>query len=599
MTEFYGQYEVPSAELQLNLGVGQPGISILKNANEFIKLKFDDCNLLQYGAKSGFKSYRNTICFLQKFYAHSDINPDNVYMTNGVSQAIFMLAALYKNLGAKTVYVEELTYFIMLNTFKDLGYEIKTFNLNNLDKLNEQLSQSDELQLIYLIPYCNNPTGKSINKSQLDNFLKIIKNLNVKILSDETYQMLHFSSSYVEYNKHLSLLSDKIISLGTFSKILAPALRLGWIHSTDSELFTWLDNTGFMDSGGSVNPIIAYTVSNFIKNEFTKYNTFLFSTIIDLELKSTYIKSILNKYPRYFEIETVNDGGYFIFVKSKLISADRLLELAKKVGLSFHIGNKFSVNKSHDYYFRLSYSYYNIEDLKKYFGQRIFKLSLLIEYELAQSGSLYVLGNGRLGKLIQSELEKQNKLYTIITRENINMLTITDADVVIDVSSPDGTIQLLDNLEINNSHPKLIIGTTGHTVDQKNRIEKYSNTSAVLYCSNFSIGIHTICEMLSKLDLNQLWSAHIIDIHHVNKKDSPSGTAKLLKAELEKYKVMVTHIESERQGDVIGKHVIILKKQNETIKLEHNAESRELFAEGCVKFIEKIKQQSIGYFNWL
>ena len=241
MTEFYGQYEVPSADSQLNLGVGQPGTSILKSVSEFIKLKIDDFNLLQYGTKSGFKSFREIICFMQNFYSQSILNHEQIYMTNGVSQAVFMLASLYKNLGAKTVYVEELTYFIMINTFRDLGYNIKTFSLDTLDKLKEDIT-TDELTLIYLIPYCNNPTGKSINKSQLDNFINIIKNYNVKVLSDETYQMLHFTSNIQEYNKHLSLLSDKIISLGTFSKILAPGLRLGWLHSLDSELFTWLDN---------------------------------------------------------------------------------------------------------------------------------------------------------------------------------------------------------------------------------------------------------------------------------------------------------------------------------------------------------------------
>lgn len=602
MTELYGQYEVPTADVQLNLGVGQPGTSIIKAASQLINLEIKDFNILQYGAKAGFKSYQEVVCLLELFYAKSELKPENVYMTNGVSQGIFMLASLYKNLGAKTVFVEELTYFIMLNTFKDLGYEIKTFNLNNLDKLKEDLKgdvKGDDLKLIYLIPYCNNPTGKTMTKLEIDTFITILENENVKVLSDETYQLLHFSYYMPEYNKHLSLLSNKIISLGTFSKILAPGLRLGWLHSQDLELFKWLDNTGFMDSGGSVNPLVAYMVTSLIRDNFTKYNTFIFSTIIELELKSQFIKSCLSKYPKYFEIETDNNGGYFIFVKSKLLKADKLLELAKKVGISFHIGNKFSVTKTHDNYFRLSYSYYNINDLKTYFPQRIYKLVLLIDYELALNGKTYVLGNGRLGKLIQAELDNYNIKYNLITRENINQNEYANSDIIIDVSSPSGTENLIERLNTIKEYPKLIIGTTGHSDVQLEMIKSYSKISPVLHCSNFSIGIHTICQMFSKLDLNESWSGYIIDIHHVNKKDAPSGTAKLLKAELEKYKVTITHIESERVGDIIGKHIIVLKKENETIKLEHNAESRELFAEGCVKFLDKIKKQQQGYFNWL
>jgi 2-aminoadipate transaminase len=597
--ELYGQYEVPKADVQLNLGVGQPGESIIKAASKLIKLNINDFNILQYGAKSGFKSFRETICFLQKMFTDSDLNPDNIYMTNGISQAVFMLAALYKNLGVTTIYVEDLTYFIMINTFKDLGFNIKTFDLNNLDKLKEDLNATGELKLIYIIPYCNNPTGTTLNKKQIQDFVQLINNNNVKVISDETYQILHFKSTILEYNAHLSLLSDKVISLGTFSKILAPGLRLGWIHSLDKKLFEWLDNTGFMDSGGSVNPLIAYSVVDLIKNRFTEYNTFLFTTLIDLELKSNYIKEVLNKYKKYFEIETNNIGGYFIFVKSKLIPANELLELAKRVNLTFHIGNKFSVTKTYDNYFRLSYSYYNLDDLKKYFGQRIYKLSLLIEYELALKGQIYLLGKGRLGSLIEKELIAKSINFNNITRENMNEINISHSDIIIDVSSPDATMAIFDKLTKLNVYPKLIIGTTGYTEEHIGKIKEYSKNATVLHCSNFSIGIHTICEMFSKLDLNEEWSGHIIDIHHVNKKDSPSGTAKLLKAELEKYFVNVTHIESERVGDVIGKHIIILNKQNETIKLEHNAESRELFAEGCVKFIDKIKKQEVGYYNWI
>ncbi len=594
----YGQYTVSSASEMMMLGVGQPSPYILKEANKFISYPIEDFNVLQYGLKQGFSSYRR---FVKKLLCGlSDVEPEkinenNIYMTNGISQAIFMLSSLFRS-KYDTIFVEELTYFIMINVFKDLHYKIETFNMNNLDKLKDDLKEHPSGALIYLIPYCNNPTGKSVNIDDVIHLVNILPK-NCICLSDETYQFLQFGNKL--YNNSLALYSDNIISLGTFSKILAPGVRLGWIYTNliyeGKNLCTYLDDTGFMDSGGSVNPIIAYQITNNINSHFNEYKNFLEMVKLDLIDKQKNIINTLNLFKEYFEY-IQPDGGYFVFVKSLKLNSTRLLELAKQCGLSFHIGNKFAPNKNYDEWFRLSVSYYSREDFNKYFMHRILNLVKLIELEIQNRYEVSLFGFGRLGKLINDKLnEKKNQIkYNVLTR---NFETENIGDIIIDVTTHEGTIELIKFLTENKLNKKLIIGTTGHTEEEINLIKEYSKHNPVVLCPNFSNGIQNLVRMIRKLD-RVYQSAHILDIHHINKKDAPSGTALLLKRELDKLGID-TEIESRREGEIIGTHIINLKGYNEKLILTHIAENRDIFATGCINLISKIKQKDKGLFDFI
>ena len=599
LAESYGQYCVKDAKDFMMLGVGQPSPQILQDALPFIEYKINDYNVLQYGLKQGFESYRKLVYKLLKDYTNTEIDTNRIYMTNGISQAIFMLGSLLKNnLGYDTIYVEDLTYFIMINIFKDIGYKIKSFNLSNLDKLKEELKR-DKNSIIYLIPFCNNPTGLTMTQNQLDNFLKCLQN-NTIVLSDETYQFLHYTNNPDDLisNKPLAYYNSNIISLGTFSKILAPGVRLGWIYSdykinninfTNISLNDYLDNTGFMDSCGSVNPIMAYMITNNINNNYQLYQEFLNKTIKDLEKKSNFIINIFEKYSNYFEIIKPN-GGYFIFVKAKKIKSSLLWKLAtEKSQFGFHEGNKFSIDKNHNYYFRLSVSYYSFEDFERFFEERLQILIGLIDsyqYEIS------IFGNGKLGKLIKENLNN----YGLIDR-SFNRCDF--GEVIVDVTSPEGTIMLINKILEYNLKPKLIIGTTGHTFEQLEKIKIYSKIATVVYCANFSNGIQNIIKIIRNLTF-EVKDINIIDIHHIHKKDSPSGTAKLLKYELQNiYNNINIELYSQREGTTIGYHKIILKGENEIITIEHDAKSRNIFSKGCISLIEKIKNKENGYYEYL
>jgi DNA-binding transcriptional MocR family regulator/dihydrodipicolinate reductase len=578
----YGQYKVKSASEFMMLGVGQPSPQILTDSLKFVKSEISEIDVLQYGLKQGFESYRELIKRMYKELINCDITSKDVYMTNGISQGIFMMASLLKNKGYDTVYVEDLTYFIMINIFKDLGFKIKSFDLNSSYNFEPK-------SIIYLIPFCNNPTGKSINLTQLYDFISFLPHDTI-VFSDETYHFLHYNKNQLN---PLSYYSNKIISFGTFSKILCPGVRLGWMYSTIEidgiKLNTFLDDTGFMDSGGSVNPVMAYNIVNGINKNFEEYKLFLDNIITDLRIKNEFVQNQFGLYPDTFEIMKP-EGGYFLLIKSLKVDSDTLLKMSSECNFSFHQANKFSVDKTHPNEFRISVSYYSLDDFIKYFPDRLKKLTNMIN-SIENSVDISLYGIGRLGGLVEKELNLKGYNFNVIDRNLQNL-----GNIVIDVTSPEGTINLIEKCITLKEKPRLIIGTTGHSDDQLNKIKDYSKYAPVIYCSNFSDGIQNLIIMIRNLNFTTK-SIEIKDVHHIHKKDSPSGTAKLLKKELSNIYNIPIKINSERTGEVIGYHEIILNGDNETIKLIHNALDRNIFAKGSLKMIEKIKTLNNGFYN--
>jgi DNA-binding transcriptional MocR family regulator/dihydrodipicolinate reductase len=578
----FGQYQVSQAEDNLNLGCGQPGNEYLTLAltifNEKCYINNKLFEVMQYGKKDGHDIFKESI--INTYFSNiPNIMRPHIFMTNGISQGIQMVTGLLRNNQCNTIYVEELTYFIMLNHFKDYKFNIKTFALDNLDNF-----IPEENSIIYIIPFCNNPTGKTITTKQLNNFVNIISNHDVTVLSDETYYLMQNSDI-----KPLYLYSPKIISFHTFSKIFAPGIRLGWLMTKNTKLIDKLNDSGFIDSGGSVNPIMGLIVASII--ETSDYKKYFESMIESLKLKRELICKTLDLYPDIFSY-TKPDGGYFIFVKlnNKFnIDSDDFLEICKQNKITFHQGWKFTtpeLKNEYKNYFRLSCSYYFYDDIEKYFNQRLKNcVNDLLEKYQKKSQIIWVLGStGRLGSLIVKELEIKSIKFKTIDR-TFNLDGLKNHDIIVDVSSPEGTMNLLQKLMFNKYvYPKIIIGTTGNL--PMNFINSYPEE--IIIRSNFSEGVPLVLSLLEKFDKNIWTRIEIKDFHHVNKKDAPSGTAKSIVKKLNKIGFDDVKISSYREGDIIGIHEIVISNDVESIIIKHEAKDRRIFAIGCVNLICKL-----------
>ena len=211
-----------------------------------------------------------------------------------------------------------------------------------------------------------------------------------------------------------------------------------------------------------------------------------------------------------------------------------------------------------------------------------------------------ILGNGRMGKRI-SELakERDHSIVAVSSSEKpAHSLDVSSADIAIDFSTPTTAFNNISHaLE---SGIPVISGTTGW-LDKLSEIEELciSKSGAFLYASNFSLGMNIFFELnknLAKLMRNQNYESSIHEIHHTQKLDSPSGTAKTLGKQMDEILKNNTPITAERIADKTGTHTITYSSSVDEIEITHTAKNRDGFAMGAIIAAEWIIGKK-GIFN--
>lgn len=183
-----------------------------------------------------------------------------------------------------------------------------------------------------------------------------------------------------------------------------------------------------------------------------------------------------------------------------------------------------------------------------------------------------------------------------VTYEIVSESLLKNIDVFIDFTKPGATMQFLPLLR--EFHCPTIIGTTGYSQEQREEIKKLSESVAVLFAPNTSIGVNVLLSLLettTKL-LPKTFTPHIVEVHHNDKKDAPSGTAKQLSETIKAARDDVT-IESIRGGDVIGEHTVLFLGEGERLELTHRATSRTIFARGALEAAQWIVTQKPGLYS--
>ena len=207
-------------------------------------------------------------------------------------------------------------------------------------------------------------------------------------------------------------------------------------------------------------------------------------------------------------------------------------------------------------------------------------------------GCLASKNNKNFGKKISTFIESNCELELKASFEGISK-----PDVVIDVSSPEAFEDIVKFSELNKS--ALIIASTGHSNEQIESLKRLSNSIPIMMVPNLSRGINFIKKLLSENDLSAFSKkVKINEIHHKNKKDSPSGTAlELEKIIEEKNKEIEISINSTRDESSIGVHSIKIIMENESIELKHEAKSRDIFAQGAISAINWIAGKTPGIYS--
>ena len=166
-------------------------------------------------------------------------------------------------------------------------------------------------------------------------------------------------------------------------------------------------------------------------------------------------------------------------------------------------------------------------------------------------------------------------------------------DVVIDVTSSQGTADLLTRM----TNQALLVGTTGDLPWRA--LREYATRAPVAVVPNFSIGVPLLIELVETAvqALPTGWDIEIIEAHHNQKKDAPSGTAKRLIKAIQNQGITDVPTHALRVGDTFGEHTVWMCGPGERIELKHVATGRQVFAIGAVRWARWLSEQPIGLYT--
>ena len=233
--------------------------------------------------------------------------------------------------------------------------------------------------------------------------------------------------------------------------------------------------------------------------------------------------------------------------------------------------------------------------------------------------------NGRMGQEVLKQVNSSNDFEVCCGVDkfdnNLGFPTYTDInlikeipDIIIDFSIPEASINILEFAKEKNI--PIVIATTGFSDEQLSIIEDYSKIIPIFRSGNMSYEINIMADIVSKLALQLKDSdIEIVETHHRNKIDSPSGTALILADSIndslnnqmdyqynrhsvrQKRPDKEIGIHSIRGGTEVGKHTVLFLGENETLEITHTVTSRSIFAKGSLKAAKFLVSQNAGLYN--
>jgi 4-hydroxy-tetrahydrodipicolinate reductase len=209
---------------------------------------------------------------------------------------------------------------------------------------------------------------------------------------------------------------------------------------------------------------------------------------------------------------------------------------------------------------------------------------------------ILVLGQGKTGKLVaEVAAERGHSVHVLDELENTHATALTPPfvagfDVVIDFTTPEAVLQNMRACLATGA--KMVVGTTGwyaSLADMRALAER--KQAALLYGTNYSVGVQVMLKLAQEMGKSLAGAGYqfsVVETHHTSKLDKPSGTAISIAEMVDRGagKKLGTPIDSVREGDAKGTHVLEAVSDADRIVLTHEASSRRGFAEGAVRAAE-------------
>ncbi len=303
---------------------------------------------LQYGAEQGTQSLIDFLVEKINREQGLSLRAGNLMVIAGSTHGVDMLARLYAKPGG-VVLVERPTYVDAIHIFRDQQVELRSIPMdenglipNELEKQVVQLHSSGAFPcMLYTIPNFHNPTGITLSEARRIEIIKLSRQYGFLIIEDDVYRDLSFEGA-VPASYYALANGQQVYSIGSFSKTLAPGLRLGWLVGSEDAIQRCI-NCGTMQMGGGANPFVANIVAEYCRSG--SWETHILRLQSLYKMRRDVALTALGKYMPSDVRWTHPSGGFFIWLSLPVnVFAQNIKRLALQEGVLVSAGEGFFVN---------------------------------------------------------------------------------------------------------------------------------------------------------------------------------------------------------------------------------------------------------------
>ncbi|TME60117.1 MAG: PLP-dependent aminotransferase family protein [Chloroflexi bacterium] len=316
---------------------------------------------LQYGPEQGTQSLINFLVEKINREQGLSVQPANLMLVAGATHAIDMLTRLYARPG-EVVLVEAPTYVDAIHIFRDHQVELYAIPTDEdglipseLEKQLALLHSSGKFpRILYTIPNFHNPTGCTLPEARRSEIIRLADRYGFLIVEDDVYRDLSFEGAAPASFYELAR-GDQVLSIGSFSKTLAPGLRLGWLHGSADAIQRCI-NCGTTQMGGGANPFAAQIVAEYCRSGYWEAHISHLRSLYKMRRNGAL--SALSQYMPGDVRWTHPAGGFFIWLSlPETVFAQDVKRMALQEGVLLAAGEGFFVHPSDGQHnLRLAYS---------------------------------------------------------------------------------------------------------------------------------------------------------------------------------------------------------------------------------------------------
>lgn len=354
----------------LDLGRGYPTPALLpvREIREAMARLDDERGrrMLAYGQSGGPEELRVELArFLSARYGHP-VTAEELMLGSGISLSLSMACQVFAPAGA-TVVCEDPTYFHARNIFRTAGVRVHPVPVDaagmRVDLLQAELERGHiRPALVYCIPAFHNPTAVNLAPERAERLLALAEAHDFLIVADEPYTLLCFDEQPPACMMSYDRGAGRVLSLGSFTKLLAPGLRAGWIHARP-DLLERFSRHGALMSGGGLGPMAFAAVHETIESGFLAANIDHLRAVYGERARVMSERLRAHFGPRAFHEPR---GGYFVWLELPPgCQSEHLLDAARARGMSFLPGPRCAVTHDASRFLRLCFAYLTAPEIER------------------------------------------------------------------------------------------------------------------------------------------------------------------------------------------------------------------------------------------